>query len=112
MAFLREVRQVKFRCKIMAKYNINQKSNKDVQSGRVMTSQSQSKVGSFKVVVEPKGPAGGSKVNQSSPAMALTDELIAERAWEIWQRRGCRDGEDEWNWNEAETQLRAELDID
>jgi len=94
----------------MAKYNIDQQRNKDVQSGRTATAQT--KVGSFKGVGESKGPAYGSKVNPSRPSMTLTHERIAERAWEIWQKRGCRPGEDVWNWNEAETQLRAELDID
>jgi len=94
----------------MAKYSIDQKSNKDVQLGRIMTSQS--RAGSVRDSVEQKGQAGGSKANLTRTATALTHERIAERAWEIWQKRGCRPGEDVWNWNEAETQLRAELDID
>jgi hypothetical protein len=94
----------------MAKYSMNQKSYKGVQLGRTITAPS--KVGSVKGVVEPKDPAGGSKGNFSEPESALTHERIAERAWIIWQKRGCRPGEDERNWNEAETQLRAESDID
>jgi hypothetical protein len=38
----------------------------------------------------------------------ITSDMIAERAHEIWVRRGCRPGEDEQNWREAERQLRAE----
>jgi hypothetical protein len=94
----------------MAKYNINQPGNRDVQSGRTATAPT--KVGSFKVAVEPKNPAYGSKPNKSKTDKGLTHERIAKRAWEIWQKRGCRPGEDERNWIEAETQLRAELDID
>jgi len=94
----------------MAKYNIDQKSNKAVQSGGTATLQS--RAGSVKGVVEQRDPAYGSKVKLTRTATALTHERIAERAWEIWQKRGCRPGEDVWNWNEAETQLRAELDID
>ena len=82
----------------MAKYNINQPANRDVQSGRTATAQ--------------KSPAYGSKTNQSRTESLLTHERIARRAWEIWIKRGCRPGEDERNWIEAENQLRAELDID
>lgn len=94
----------------MARYNIEQKSYKDVQSGRTATSQS--KAAGVRGAAEPKGPAGGSKVNISRPSTVLTHERIAERAWVIWQNRGCSPGEDERNWLEAESQLRAELDID
>ena len=94
----------------MANNNFYHKSSKGVPLGGITTSRS--KVQSVKGVVEPKGPAYGSKVNLSRPATALTHELIAERAWIIWQNRGCRPGEDERNWIEAETQLRAESSID
>jgi hypothetical protein len=40
----------------------------------------------------------------------ITSDMIAQRAHEIWVRRGCRPGEDEQNWMEAERQLRAEYD--
>jgi hypothetical protein len=93
----------------MAKYNINQPGNRDVHSGGTATAQT--KVGSFKVAAESKGPAYGSKSNKSKTEKVLTHERIAKRAWEIWMKRGCRPGEDERNWIEAETQLRAELDI-
>jgi hypothetical protein len=91
----------------MAKYNIDQPGNRDIHSGRAAT-----KVGTFKVAVETKSPACGTKPNKSKTKKVLTHELIAERARQIWQQRGCRAGEDERNWIEAETQLRAELDID
>jgi len=29
----------------------------------------------------------------------------------LWQSHGCKPGEDELNWHEAETQLKAELSI-
>ena len=53
-----------------------------------------------------------SNVNQSETTPELTYELIAERAKQIWQHNGCRPGEDQQNWAEAETQLKAELNID
>jgi len=90
----------------MANNNYYQKSNKGVQFGRTITPRS--KVESVKVVDEPKGPAYGSKVNLYKPETELTHERIAERAFAIWQNRGCIPGEDERNWFEAETQLRAE----
>ncbi len=51
-----------------------------------------------------------------SPASALpsavvftwSHERVAARAQEIWRAKGCRPGEDEQNWREAEDQLRAE----
>ena len=42
-------------------------------------------------------------------AIALTRDLIAERAQAIWLKRGCPRNRDEENWREAETQLKAEL---
>ena len=94
----------------MAKYNINQPGNRNVHSGGTATAPT--KAGSFKVAVETKSPSYGSKPGQSKTEKLLTHERIAKRAWEIWQKRGCRPGEDERNWIEAETQLRSELDID
>lgn len=44
-------------------------------------------------------------------AVALTRDLIAERARAIWLERGCPCDRDEENWREAETQLKAELGI-
>lgn len=41
--------------------------------------------------------------------VTITYEQTAERAREIWMRNGCRPGEDEQNWLEAETQLKAEM---
>jgi len=57
-------------------------------------------------------PADRSKLNHSGTEKVLTHEQIAERAKQIWQQRGCKPGEDEQNWLEAEAQLKAELDID
>lgn len=93
----------------MAKNKNKQRSNKNFQSGGIATAPS--KLGSFKIVVEQKGPADGSKVNQSGTAETLTHQRIAERAWSIWQNRGCSPGEDERNWLEAETQLKQELAV-
>ena len=42
-------------------------------------------------------------------AMALTRDLIAERAQAIWLQRGCPRNRDEENWREAETQLKTEM---
>jgi hypothetical protein len=36
-------------------------------------------------------------------------EVIAERAWCIWQDNGCQPGRDEHNWLEAVAQLETEL---
>jgi hypothetical protein len=42
-------------------------------------------------------------------AVALTRDLIAERAQTIWLKRGCPRDRDVENWREAETQLKIEL---
>lgn len=52
------------------------------------------------VVTKPATPAR---------APAITHEQIAQRAREIWTKRGCKVGQDEQNWLEAEAQLKAEL---
>ncbi len=44
-------------------------------------------------------------------AVALTRDLIAERAQAIWLKRGCPRDRDVENWREAEAQLKIELGI-
>lgn len=36
-------------------------------------------------------------------------DVIAERAWCIWNDNGCQPGQDEHNWLQAEAQLKSEL---
>ena len=93
----------------MVNNGINPKSSKRVQVSSIITMLP--KDGNVKGVSEPKDPRGASKVNPSELATALTHDRIAERARIIWQSSGCRPGEDERNWSEAETQLKAELGI-
>ena len=95
---------------MMAKKRMNQKRNINVHSGPVMTAQPQ--VASVKSTGASQNPARSSKVNLAAPETTLTHEQIAERAWCIWQNRGCSPGEDERNWLEAEAQLKAEFSID
>ncbi len=38
-----------------------------------------------------------------------TREQIAKRAHELWVKNGCKHGQDEQNWLEAERQLKAEM---
>lgn len=45
----------------------------------------------------------------STKAGAPSYEQIAQRAQEIWTKKGCLPGQDEQNWLEAERQLKAEL---
>ena len=94
----------------MADNSINKKRDKDVPLGMIETARS--KVQRIKCSGEPKEPTSGSKVKLTKPTTTLTQEQIADRAFAIWQKRGCRPGEEEWNWNEAEIQLRAESSID
>lgn len=38
-----------------------------------------------------------------------TIEMIAARAYEIWQESGCQQGRDAENWYQAERELRARM---
>ncbi len=53
-------------------------------------------------IAEMRGKGG------STTAPALSAELIAQRAREIWQRQGCPEGRDFENWLAAEKELREE----
>jgi hypothetical protein len=93
----------------MANNSVSPKSSKGVQLSRIIAVQP--KVGNVKGVSDTKDQGDGSKVNPSELTMTFTHERIAERARIIWQSSGCRPGEDERNWFEAEAQLKAELGI-
>ena len=49
------------------------------------------------------------EAGKSPKTVTLTHEQIVERARALWQQRGCRPGEDERNWYEAQAQLKREL---
>ena len=51
----------------------------------------------------------GTKPCYGGKTGSITREQIAQRAHEIWVKRGCKPGEDERNWLEAEKQLKAEM---
>jgi hypothetical protein len=55
------------------------------------------------------GGATATVARPTAKAVKVPHDQIAQRAHEIWLKRGCRPGEDERNWLEAEKQLRAEL---
>jgi hypothetical protein len=50
----------------------------------------------------------GAQTPAATPTVRITREQIAQRAHEIWVKNGCRHGQDEQNWLEAERQLKAE----
>lgn len=52
---------------------------------------------------------GSTATKSSGPSRAPTYEQIAQRAEAIWLQKGCKPGQDEQNWREAEAQLRAEM---
>lgn len=57
----------------------------------------------FQVLAAPPPP-------KPKPAVELTDDMIAARAHEIWQRRGCpMDGDGKQDWYAAVAELQAEL---
>ena len=45
----------------------------------------------------------------NKPKIEITQEMIAKRAAEIWQRNGCQEGQDIQNWLQAEKELREEI---
>ncbi len=46
---------------------------------------------------------------ETTTTVKPTREQIAKRAHEIWVKNGCKHGQDEQNWFEAERQLKAEM---
>lgn len=44
---------------------------------------------------------------QAPSAKEPTIEMIARRAYEIWQAQGCPQGQDAENWYQAERELRG-----
>ena len=45
----------------------------------------------------------------SAPRREITTDLIARRAYVIWEQQGCPHGRDVANWLLAETQLKQEI---
>jgi hypothetical protein len=50
-------------------------------------------------------PVGSKMVSGDSQKPKITHEMIAQRAWAIWISKGCRPGQDEMNWYQAELEL-------
>ncbi len=44
-----------------------------------------------------------------STTAVITHGMIAQRARAIWMAKGCRSGQDEQNWYEAEAELKREM---
>jgi hypothetical protein len=51
----------------------------------------------------------GTKAPEAAKMVKITREQIAQRAHEIWVKNGCKHGQDEQNWLEAERQVKAEM---
>ncbi len=60
------------------------------------------------VAVPPTNPVS-IKGSQKTPGPKITPEQIAQRAHDLWVNDGCRHGQDQQHWLEAEKQLKAEL---
>jgi hypothetical protein len=54
-------------------------------------------------------PAGARKTATGGRGPMITHDKIARRAHELWVQKGCKPGQEEQNWLEAERQLKAEL---
>jgi hypothetical protein len=57
----------------------------------------------------PRPAVAKPQTTTTTKAGAPTYEQIAQRAREIWTKKGCLPGQDEQNWLEAERQLKAEM---
>jgi hypothetical protein len=42
------------------------------------------------------------------PSVHITDEMISERAYQVWQTRGCPQGDGSTDWEIAKQQLERE----
>ena len=52
-------------------------------------------------------PVKKTAVEMVQPALLdVTSEKIAERAYQLWQARGCSHGQDREDWLQAEAELR------
>jgi hypothetical protein len=63
---------------------------------------------------DPEKPAASPKTSVSyktDKTPGPTHQQIADRAKEIWRKKGCPAGQDEMNWYEAEAQLKRELAV-
>ncbi len=54
-------------------------------------------------------PRSKSASTITAPAMGPTEEQVRQRAYEIYLARGARPGNPEWDWQQAELELRARL---
>lgn len=66
---------------------------------------STARTGSATTTLRPVGAQTPTATKTPKP----TREQIAQRAHEIWVKNGCKHGQDEQNWLEAERQLMAEM---
>jgi len=66
---------------------------------------STTRTGSATTTLRPVGAQAPAATKTAKP----TREQIAQRAHEIWVKNGCKHGQDEHNWLEAERQLKAEM---
>lgn len=53
-------------------------------------------------------PAGTKKTTRAGKGPMIAHDQIARRAHDIWVSKGCRPGQEDQNWLEAERQLKAE----
>ena len=59
-----------------------------------------------------KQAKSGAKTKSAKSTPTVSYDQIAQRAENIWRKRGCAPGQDEQNWHEAEAQLKDELGIE
>ena len=53
----------------------------------------------------------GAQAPATTKPVKITREQIAKRAHDVWVKNGCKHGQDEQNWLEAERQLKAEVGL-
>jgi len=77
--------------------------------GVVPTMTSDISSGSATATASHPSVAKPTQATTSARGSAPSYEQIAQRAREIWKKKGCLPGQDEQNWLEAERQLKAEF---
>ncbi len=91
----------------MAKKKTTTKSTKKKTSKAAKTAKKTARKTSKKAT-KSKATKAASSTRRTSTRPKLTYDMIAKRAYEIWQTSGCVPGRDQENWKLAEEQLKAE----
>jgi Protein of unknown function (DUF2934) len=63
--------------------------------------------GNLHTMQAPSAGNNGGSASSGNHASNIGDEVIRQRAYEIWEQRGCQDGQDADDWFRAESEVRG-----